>query len=1560
MEVIKAGVTSDPFAPNYGIELREFEYHEGWTLRRYVVANFDHPEMVEVYVNLLKPESLDVIVTPDDGLLIVSDLGYGVDVAAVLGYIATTIKGALVAVGVSGTVAGAVGWAVAIGVYAGGMLLVNSLLAPDKPNIGHASGADTSKAHQWGAITNSAQEMITKPVGLGTFSVRGNLVASRTESFNVEKAGYSIQETLYLLYSCVNNKIATLNSVTINGMDASTFADDDISIFYTDGSNAQAALTTDSTSFLTADPIAPASSGPLFPALSVETLLNTELVAPDHIVDYVESGSVFVGYSHQENPDHPLLTASLRVAVVKTDSTIYAYYKTDSGVAVGDFTGFTTPCYVALTVTDLGNYLTTTEWILVSNIVDGGVTGDYQYLTLTVSGTRELPQAWSIADLVYFSPAISRSEKTYTVTLSGTDVWDQYHYLADASWTAYTSTLSAIEDLEMQFVLPRGLYLAYGGSHSGHAAGAKLPRWETYAFHVLQLDASTSEVEKDILFTPPDDGSSLSIIAAYKTASPGMPRAFMTYGSYSHAHTFSIKATDIVAAYADFPALFTTPSGTQLALDGDGYLPTGHKYQIKLRIHGHGAEGRKGGMFYSTIGPNDPGGSTDNYETRLYRIKELDYGEVLRYPNQALLAIVMNSTPVSGGQMPVVVANYDYTVNYWDGTDWTEGHTKNPAQLATGFCYSSLWGAGIGGASDSEDEDVVTAKQVAIAEAVDLVKFAAFAVFCADTAVTTDDLAGEPNYIYNGLLDSQRPFWDVLTEVCAVANGRPYFDGPKISVYWEEDQTTVIQVFNSATMKEGSFSESYVNTVDSAEAINGSFIDEDTDEKTAITWIHPSGDPLKTVSVELSGVTNRHRALRAIQYKLNKTDTIKKSCKFETWTSALNCGVGDLIVVENEFVRWGTEDAGGFVTAVDSVNKKVTLDRLFTEPTGTKFLMLRARATDTIATWTVASWDNTGTTTILTLTADTGLSSHAAKDSFIFGVGVDAFGQYIASTVDVHGDFSVSIEALQYIEQSSLDSGMFTITAASVPGITKENFCPRNITLTADLAETEVEIAWLPPLAVGAVGTGSGYLTDYGSEYAIGTNALHIDTGTGTILVGDKITFAGDLNEYTITTGFAGDGDADIVIAGSGLIQTLANNVAMAISSNEDMESIGVLKYQVWRRRGSSGSFELVTETEASPYTDKGLSPGSHYFYKVLSVFDYNGSPAVIPLSWCSNFTGSGNADVDSGVDFSWSVYEYLPLPALSTHADHSDGYLVTENAVNDTLCDITVFLTDPDNWRYRDSSEGYSFWVRTNDSDDVLTWFGPTGITLGADCLAGASTITVSSVSGLTIPGLIVIDDKDLVYVHSAVTTTLTLGHPSYFDADDLTRKFTIGVAHSSGVSVYNAHKGFFPVRYFGFEEEVEVITDARQLTCDSIYRFNIATDAIVGSSSFAGMVQVGIDKFRPVYSKDNIVGKIELVTSDSFVSAGLLVPPSGDFTINLAYQDISGRPNGVYTAVWAPTIEWAGEIKRDKNGDLYFTIQGLPQISNCWFAINRIVWDAPVGFDTYGWTSHIKPMGI
>lgn len=70
-----------------------------------------------------------------------------------------------------------------------------------------------------------------------------------------------------------------------------------------------------------------------------------------------------------------------------------------------------------------------------------------------------------------------------------------------------------------------------------------------------------------------------------------------------------------------------------------------------------------------------------------------------------------------------------------------------------------------------------------------------------------------------------------------------------------------------------------------------------------------------------------------------------------------------------------------------------------------------------------------------------------------------------------------------------------------------------------------------------AKGTGTSYTTST-AGFAVGSTSIALITGSGTILAGDTITFAGDSNKYVVTTGIAAPGT--VVIAAPGLKQAVA------------------------------------------------------------------------------------------------------------------------------------------------------------------------------------------------------------------------------------------------------------------------------------------------------------------------------------------------------------------------------------------------------------------------------------
>jgi len=107
-------------------------------------------------------------------------------------------------------------------------------------------------------------------------------------------------------------------------------------------------------------------------------------------------------------------------------------------------------------------------------------------------------------------------------------------------------------------------------------------------------------------------------------------------------------------------------------------------------------------------------------------------------------------------------------------------------------------------------------------------------------------------------------------------------------------------------------------------------------------------------------------------------------------------------------------------------------------------------------------------------------------------------------------------------------------------------------------------------VASHTAGTGAGYLVNNVAGYAVGDTSIAIDTGAGTVLAGDVVTFAGDSNKYIVTTGVAAPGT--ITIAEPGLRVALADNTAMTVGATA-VQNMAFDKGAIW----------LATRTPAMP-----------------------------------------------------------------------------------------------------------------------------------------------------------------------------------------------------------------------------------------------------------------------------------------------------------------------------------------------------------------------------------------
>jgi hypothetical protein len=85
-------------------------------------------------------------------------------------------------------------------------------------------------------------------------------------------------------------------------------------------------------------------------------------------------------------------------------------------------------------------------------------------------------------------------------------------------------------------------------------------------------------------------------------------------------------------------------------------------------------------------------------------------------------------------------------------------------------------------------------------------------------------------------------------------------------------------------------------------------------------------------------------------------------------------------------------------------------------------------------------------------------------------------------------------------------------------------------------------------VATNTKGTGASYTTN-SAGYAVGATSITLITGSGTIVVGDTVTFAGDTNKYVVAAGIASP--AAITLAAPGLLQAIpAAPTAVTVGNN--------------------------------------------------------------------------------------------------------------------------------------------------------------------------------------------------------------------------------------------------------------------------------------------------------------------------------------------------------------------------------------------------------------------------
>jgi len=123
-------------------------------------------------------------------------------------------------------------------------LIMSAIFAPDIVDL--SDNRPKYATYLWGKGKTKSKSMLAVPILLGKFTLFGNLVSSSSKTEIHHQSIHTLYDNIHLLYGMCANKISSLDTFYLSGIDASSYhdplhvdGDGDLAVFYTKGENTQ-------------------------------------------------------------------------------------------------------------------------------------------------------------------------------------------------------------------------------------------------------------------------------------------------------------------------------------------------------------------------------------------------------------------------------------------------------------------------------------------------------------------------------------------------------------------------------------------------------------------------------------------------------------------------------------------------------------------------------------------------------------------------------------------------------------------------------------------------------------------------------------------------------------------------------------------------------------------------------------------------------------------------------------------------------------------------------------------------------------------------------------------------------------------------------------------------------------------------------------------------------------------------------------------------------------------------------------------------------------------------
>jgi predicted phage tail protein len=257
----------------------------------------------------------------------------------------------------------------------------------------------------------------------------------------------------------------------------------------------------------------------------------------------------------------------------------------------------------------------------------------------------------------------------------------------------------------------------------------------------------------------------------------------------------------------------------------------------------------------------------------------------------------------------------------------TSAWTKNPADIALAMEIDRRWGGKL--------DDLTQ---------IDWPAYSEWRDFCTDNGFTFDALYSEL-----ASLD------DALKHVYLAGRAQRVRVGARISVAMDAPGEPE-QMFNSALIEKGSLEISYLPFADRANDIAITYYDKDDRyRQKTVRAVNDaaiqSGEPLKTASINMKGLTSRSRVQREANFRINYNQHVVRNATWVAPLRSLTCSVGSIVLLQSEMVDWGV----GGMLAAGSTSTTVQLDRPVEMQQGKTYSIIVHRDTRKYADTTISS-----------------------------------------------------------------------------------------------------------------------------------------------------------------------------------------------------------------------------------------------------------------------------------------------------------------------------------------------------------------------------------------------------------------------------------------------------------------------------------------------------------------------------------------------------------------------------------------------------------------------------